>query len=92
MKKDWATLKGYEKVMKGAANARRIEILMLLTEHAELSLTDIARRVNGDFRTVGEHMRKLVLSGLISKKSDGNSMQHHITDLGRRILKFVRTL
>ena len=78
--------------MKGAANARRIEILIMLTESPDMSLTEIASAVGGDFRTIGEHLRKLTLAGLISKKSDGKSMQHQITDLGVYVLKFVETL
>lgn len=78
--------------MKGASNHRRIEILYLLKEKPNLSVFEISEELGCNFKTVSEHIRRLVISGLVVKWSDGNSVRHEVTFLGESILKFLRTL
>ncbi|OHB09613.1 MAG: hypothetical protein A3G05_01210 [Candidatus Zambryskibacteria bacterium RIFCSPLOWO2_12_FULL_45_14] len=81
-----------EIVLKGAASHRRIQIIDLLSKQTELSVFDIAEHVSIDFRTVSEHLRKLTLAGIVMKRSDGTSVRHALTERGKDILKFCRTL
>lgn len=81
-----------EKIIKGVANHRRIEILNLLDKSPELSLTDIAGRLKIDFRTAGEHVRRLYLAGMIVKRNRGAEVAHKVNALGKYVLKFLRTL
>ena len=81
-----------ERIIKGFANHRRIEILALLEKTPELSLSEISESVGIDFRTASEHVRKLAISGLVMKRNAGNYVRHALTPLGRSILKFCRTL
>ena len=81
-----------EKILKGVASHRRIQIIDLLNEQAELSVMDIAEHISIDFRTASEHLRKLVIAGLVMKRSDGTSVRHALTKRGKDILKFCRTL
>lgn len=81
-----------ERVAKGFSNHRRIEILMLLEREPELSLVEITERLNVNFRTASEHLRRLAHAELIMKRNEGNFVRHALTLRGRSILKFLRTL
>lgn len=81
-----------ERIIKGVANHRRIEILELLKREPELSVIDIAGKLNINFKTASEHIRRLAIAGLVLKRSDGASIRHKLTERGEDILKFLRTL
>jgi predicted transcriptional regulator len=81
-----------ERVVRGFANHRRIEILELLREEPELSVVEIAERLGINFKTASEHIRRLAIAGLLLKRSDGASVRHKLTNCGLLILKFLRTL
>lgn len=81
-----------ERIMKGASNHRRIQILELLKETPELSVLNIAEKLEVNFKTISEHVKRLAVAGLVLKRHDGNSVRHKITTRGLSILKFLRTL
>ena len=81
-----------EKILKGVASHRRVQIVDLLEKEAELSVLDIAEHLAIDFRTASEHLRKLVIAGIVMKRSDGAAVRHALTTRGKYILKFCRTL
>ena len=81
-----------ETILKGVASHRRIQIIDLLDKQAELSVFDIGEHLSIDFRTASEHLRKLTLAGLVMKRSAGASVRHALTQRGKVILKFCRTL
>ncbi len=81
-----------ERIVKGVANHRRIEILELLKETPELSLADISEALKINFRTASDHIKKMATAGFVLKRSDGSSVRHKITTRGAAILKFLRTL
>ena len=83
-------LKYLEKIVKGFANHRRIEILKLLEKESNLSLLEISGKLRINFKTGFEHVRKLAHAGLISKRYKGLSVLHEVTDLGKSVLKFLR--
>ena len=85
-------LKRLEKIMKGVANHRRIQILELLEKQPELSLQEIPEILNINFNTASKHLRRLAIAGLVMKRSDGVSVRHKLTNRGLSILKFLRTL
>jgi DNA-binding transcriptional ArsR family regulator len=85
-------LKKFERVLKGVANHRRIEILFLLKDNAELSLADICDKLKLNIKTGSEHVRRLALSGLVIKRYEGNTVRHKITSRSQSILKFLRIL
>ncbi len=78
--------------MKGVANHRRVEVLLLLKESPELSVSELARLLRINFRTASEHMRKLVHAGLAMKRSDSVSVRHRLTKLGDHMLHFLGTI
>lgn len=84
--------KQVEKIIKGAANHRRIQILDLIASNPELSVSEISVSIKSDLKNVSEHIRKLTISGLIIKRSQGKNIRHKITKLGLDVLTFCRTL
>jgi len=94
-KKENSKRKGFhhlERIVRGFSNHRRIQILSLLDTEPELSVKEIAEKVKTNFKTSSEHIRRLAISGLVMKRSDGVSIRHKLTDRGKSILKFLRTL
>ena len=81
-----------ERIVKGFANHRRIEILDLLGREPELSVSEVSEKLEVNFKTISEHIRRLGISGLLLKRSDGTSIRHKLTLIGITILKFLRTL
>ena len=81
-----------ERIVKGFSNHRRIAILELIKKEPELSLMDIAEKLKINFKTASEHIRRLVISGLVMKRNEGPAVCHKITSLGNSILMFLRTL
>lgn len=81
-----------ERIIKGFANHRRIEIMILLEKAPELSLIEISDELKINFKTGSEHIRRLVLAGLVMKRNAGASVRHALTNEGKLILKFLRTL
>jgi len=81
-----------ERIVKGFANHRRIEILMLLEKTPELSLIEISDELHINFKTGSEHIRRLAIAGLVMKRNVGSSVRHALTSDGKLILKFLRTL
>jgi DNA-binding transcriptional ArsR family regulator len=81
-----------EKIVKGFSNHRRIEILHLLNQRPNLSIFEISDILNVNFKTISEHVRRLAIAGLVRKRNEGNNVRHTLSDRGKSILKFLRTL
>ena len=81
-----------ERLVRGFANHRRIEILELLYSDPELAVIEIAQRLKINMKTASEHARRLAIAGLVLKRSDGPHVRHKLTDRALVILRFLRTL
>lgn len=92
MEKKNKTYRELERIVKGFANHRRISILELLEKKPEMSVAEISDELSLNFKTASEHIRRLAISGLVMKRSDGLSVRHKLTDRGKSILKFLRIL
>ena len=84
--------KKLERIVRGFANHRRIQILDLFGREPELSVLETSENLGVNFKTISEHIRRLGIAGLLMKRSDGASIRHKLTPLGLSILKFLRTL
>mgnify|MGYP001604616240 CR=1 FL=1 len=80
-----------ERIVKGFANHRRIQILELLNRKPELSVGDITEELDVDFRTVSDHIRRMAVAGLILKRNEGSFVRHVLSDSGRKVLKFLES-
>jgi predicted transcriptional regulator len=81
-----------EKLTKGAANHRRIEILFFLWEDREMTLDEIARSLDCHQTTATEHTMKLVRSGLVIKRYEGRYVLHKLSPHGVMFVRFLSTL
>ncbi|OGI76450.1 hypothetical protein A3C67_02360 [Candidatus Nomurabacteria bacterium RIFCSPHIGHO2_02_FULL_42_19] len=81
-----------ERIVKGFASYRRIQILGLLQKEPELSLQEISEKIRSDFKNVSVHINRMAVAGLIMKRNDFHSVRHRLTRRGLQVLKFVRTL
>jgi len=81
-----------ERVVKGFANHRRIQILELLEKSPELSVVEISESFKMNFKTASDHIRRMAIAGLVLKRSEGNSVRHALSPRGKSILKFLRIL
>ncbi|OGI63646.1 hypothetical protein A2914_01690 [Candidatus Nomurabacteria bacterium RIFCSPLOWO2_01_FULL_41_21] len=84
--------KKLERIIKGVANHRRIQILELLQKEPELSVQEIANNLNSEMKNISAHINKMAIAGLLMKRSDSKSIRHKLTKRGNVILKFVRML
>ena len=81
-----------ERIVKGFANHRRLQILELLNKEPELSVIEVASMVKSDMKNISAHMNKMAIAGLIMKRNDINSVRHKLTRRGKAILQFVRII
>jgi DNA-binding transcriptional ArsR family regulator len=81
-----------ERIVKGFANHRRIEILFLLDKKPELSVNEISETLKINFKTASEHIRRLAIAGLVLKRNQGANVRHKLSSTGKTILKFLRIL
>jgi DNA-binding MarR family transcriptional regulator len=80
-----------ERHLKGVANHRRIEILFLIAEEDGITLDGICEALKGNVKTISEHTKKLVQSGLVNKNRRGRGVSHSLSPYGKRFLKFIQT-
>jgi len=81
-----------ERIVKGFANHRRLQILELLGEEPELSVQEVSDKLKSEFKNISAHMNKMAISGLLMKRSEGNIVRHKLTNRGKSILQFVRII
>jgi len=81
-----------ERIVKGFANHRRLQILDLLKREPELSVDNIAERLNIGYENASDHIRKLAIAGLVMKRNSGTSVCHKLTLRAESILVFCKKL
>ncbi len=89
---DMLVPKELERVMKGCANHRRIQILLLLRKEPELTLDQISTSLDIDFRVASEHIRRLATGELVLKRYAGRYVHHALTSRAKNILTFLGKL
>jgi len=80
-----------ERHLKGIANHRRIQILLLIAARNNLTLDDIVKAVDANEKTVGEHTRRLAQAGLVNKSYRGKFVEHTLSPYGRLFIKFLKS-
>lgn len=81
-----------ERVMKGVANHRRIQVMDLLKAEPELSVEEISEKLKIGYQNASDHVRKLAIAGLVMKRNEGSSVRHKLTPRGKSILVFCKRL
>ncbi len=83
--------KQLERHFKGMANHWRIDILNLVAKVNDISLEDIASRLECNIKTISEHAKKLAQSGLINKHYEGRTVAHSLSPYGKIFYDFIKT-
>ena len=83
--------KQLERYFKGAANHRRIEILLLIAKSNGVFLINIVETLNCNIKTISMHTQKLVQAGLVNKKYQGRAVVHTLSPYGKKFVKFMKT-
>lgn len=84
--------KKLERIIKGIANHRRLQILNLLKCEPDLSVQEIAGKVKSDIKNISAHVSKMAIAGLVTKRYEGSLVRHKLTNRGKSILQFIRIL
>lgn len=92
VRKESSRSRKLERIVKGFANHRRIEMLELLGRKPELSLGEVSEALEIELKTASEHLRRLALAGLVLKRHAGRVVHHALTPRADIILKFLRML
>lgn len=80
-----------ERHLKGIANHRRIDILLLIARRRGITLDDIIRTLGANKKTISEHTRRLLTAGLISKKYHGRYVEHFLSPYGKTFFAFLHS-
>ena len=91
MKKE-RSYRAMERLVKGFANHRRLEILDLLKRSPELSVEEISERLKIGYENASDHIRKLAIAGLVLKRHEGKDVRHKLTRRANDVLTFCKTL
>jgi predicted transcriptional regulator len=86
------TSKQMERHLKGIANHRRIDILLLVSKSRGITVEGIAEALNCNYTTLSIHTSKLVQAGLIEKKYKGRSVCNNLTPYGIKFVAFLTSL
>lgn len=85
------TAKQMERHLKGMANHYRIEILLLIAKRRGIVLENIIDFLQANPKTIGEHVRKLHLAGLVNKRYKGKFVEHSLSPYGKIFVKFLKS-
>jgi len=80
-----------ERHLKGMANHRRIEILLLIADSGGITLENIIKTLGANEKTIGEHARRLYAAGLIDKRHSGRFVEHTLSPYGKIFAKFLKS-
>jgi len=81
-----------EQIVKGFANRHRLAIMDLLASSPGATLKDVAKKCRLGVKSASAHLTRMHASKLIEKTSKGRWVEHKLSPLGKRVLKFVKTL
>jgi|SRR3990167_9745543 len=84
------TPKQIERHIKGVANHRRIEILLLISNNEGITLDQVIERMGANRKTIGEHARRLYNAGLIDKNYRGRFIKLFLSPYGKIFIKFIK--
>ena len=90
-KKNKKTAKQIERHIKGIANHRRIEILLLVAVNDGITVEGVADTLGCNMKTISEHIRRLVQAGLVDKEYAGRSVSHSLSPYGKIFYQFITT-
>jgi len=85
------TPKQLERYFKGAANHRRVAILLAVEKNEGIAVQELADVLRANLKTISQHTRSLVHAGLLNKQYRGRQVAHSLSPYGKSFLKFMKT-
>ena len=85
------TPKQLERYFKGAANHRRIAILLAVEKNEGITVEELSGTLGANFKTISQHTRSLVQAGLLNKQYRGRRVANSLSPYGKSFLKFIMT-
>ncbi len=79
-----------ERHFKGMANHYRINILLLVEKEKGIIVEAIADQLKANFKTISQHTRYLVQTGLVQKKYKGRAVEHTLSPYGKIFVDFIK--
>lgn len=67
-------------------------MLEFINAKPELSLTEIATELKINLKTASGHVKRLIIAGLIMKRSQGTNIRHKVSSRGLLVLSFLKNL
>ncbi len=81
--------KQLERHFKGVSSYRRIEIIILVQKNPSITLDKISENLDANYKTISDHVSRLVRSGLISRKQKGINAEYILTPYGKIFSDFI---
>lgn len=85
------TPKQLERYFKGAANHKRIAIMVVVAKNDGITVEEITEELGANFKTISQHTKSLVQAGLLNKKYIGREVAHSLSPYGLAFLNFMNT-
>ena len=67
-----------ERHFKGVSNHRRIQIILFIARNPGVIQEDIIEELKGNQKTISEHIRRLVIAGLVEKMYEGRALHQNL--------------
>ncbi len=80
-----------ERYFKGVANHRRIDILVLISKNDGITVEQISESLDCNFKTISDHIRRLVVAGLVYKNYKGTKVMHALSSYGKLFITFLKS-
>ncbi|HEY4515373.1 MAG TPA: winged helix-turn-helix domain-containing protein [Candidatus Paceibacterota bacterium] len=89
--KQLKTAKQMERHLKGIANHRRIDVILLVAKEPGITVEGIAENLDCNYNTLSIHIAKLKQAGLLDKKYKGRNVGHTLTPYGGIFVTFLKS-
>ena len=85
------TSKQLERHLKGLANHRRLDILMLVARRQGITTEEISLALDCNFKTISMHTLNLGQAGLVDKKYAGRNVKHSLSPYCKVFFRLLET-
>jgi len=85
-------MKELERNLKALANRRRLAILKYLKENREMSVGDIAAKINLSFKATSRHLGVLLAADIVEKNQRSSQVFYRLASQAKSIAKYIVSL
>ncbi|HVS79763.1 MAG TPA: winged helix-turn-helix domain-containing protein [Candidatus Paceibacterota bacterium] len=90
MNKRTKTAKQMERHLKGLGNHYRIDILLHVSGKPGLTIDQLAEGVDGNYKTISQHVRYLVHAGLLEVSHESTFAHIKLSPYGGACVEFLK--